>query len=151
VQAQLRPRVGKEVRDEDVGRREETIEHRPPIVAAQVDGDAAFVAVELFEQEVEVAGVGDQAHGLDAPQRVAGRSFDLDDVGAPLGEHRGGAGHEPVLGDLDHAYAVEHAHRVQPRSAGSDDRDANSTAPSARRETSSPMCSNPSPSVLPMR
>jgi hypothetical protein len=112
VEAQLGARRRQEIRDVDVGPRDQPVERVPARVRAQVERDAALVAVELFEQEIEIAGVGDEPHRHDLSQRVAGRPFHLDDVGTPLGENRGSRRHEPVLGNLDHLDSVQHAHRV---------------------------------------
>ena len=82
------------------------------VAVAQIDRHTALVAVELLEQPVEVAGVGREAHRHDQAERIAGRPFDLHDVGAPFGEDRGRRRHEAVFGDLEHLHTVHHAHAI---------------------------------------
>ena len=160
VERELRARRREEVRDEHVGPFDQPVERGASFRVAQVDRDAALVAVELLEEEVEVAGVGDESHRHDLPQGIAGGSLDLDHVGAPLGEDRRRRRYEPVLGHFQHLHAVHYAHRASLRSAAGsrqerraviDDREHWSSAPCTMISTSDPMWSKPSPTVLPIK
>src|SRR5581483_8575233 len=108
---QLLARVRQEVRDEDVGTLDELVEHRAALVDAQIERDAALVAVRHLPQEVEVAGVGRQSLLHHVAQWVALRRLDLDHVRAPVGERGPARRHEPVdreLDDLDPVQYIDH-------------------------------------------
>ena len=118
AQPQLLARRRQEARDEHVGPRDQRVERGAAVVVAQVDRDAALVAVELLEEDVEALDVRDDAQLRVVPQRIARRALDLDDVGAPVGEDRGGRRHEALFRDLEHVHAVEHTHASSlPRTA----------------------------------
>ena len=101
-----------EVREEDVGVEDQTVERGAALGDAEVEGDPSLVPVVELEQEVEVAGVGDEALLHHGAQRVARRALDLHDVGAPVGEDRAARRHEAVLGQLHHLDPVEHTHAI---------------------------------------
>ena len=73
------------------------MQQRAAVVGFEIDGEAALVAVEGAE---EAGGETDQAAG-----RVAGRGFDLDHVGAEIGENEPrGRAHDGVS-EFEHANA----------------------------------------------
>ena len=85
--------AGPEVLRHDVRRLRHAPEHRLALVRAQVQGDAALVAVQRQEAAGDVVGQA-RTH---APRVVAGAGpLDLDDVGAHVGQQHGahGAGHD---------------------------------------------------------
>ena len=112
IRAQLGPRRGQEVGDEHVGASDEPVERLAAVGCPQVEGDPALVAVVQLPEEVDVAGVGDEARAHDGPERVTGRPLDLHHVGAPVAEHGRAAGYEPVLGQLHDPDPVEHSHGI---------------------------------------
>jgi len=75
---------GAEVLHQDVGLSDEVSKDLLPVVALQVQGDAALVAVE--HGEVEAVDVGHVAQ-LGPSDVAASRWLDLDDLGAEPGEH----------------------------------------------------------------
>src|SRR6202043_259997 len=78
--------------------------------------EAPLVAVVELPEEVDVAGVGDEARGHHRPQRVARGLLDLYHVGAPVAEDRATRWDEPVLGELHHPDPVQYSHRDHLRS-----------------------------------
>jgi hypothetical protein len=99
----LRELVG----DEDVGRLDQPREHALPGVRGDVERDAALVPVEDLGEVVDAVPAGHHAGRDDLPVGVAVKPLDLDHVGAVLGEDRRGRRHEPVLGHVDDADALE--------------------------------------------
>src|SRR3984893_6414193 len=106
----LAGRAGEAV-DKDVGRAQQLPEQLAPLVPAQVDGDAALVAV--VQQVVGAVLRGDDA--ADIPDVIAGlRVLDLDDVSAEVTEQPAGV---PALHQdcaLQHPYPAEEADHPHP-------------------------------------
>ena len=76
------------VGDEHVGVGQQTVHRRSPVVAAQVEHDAALAAVvQLERRHRRLFARTDGSE--DRPLRVAARRLDLDHVGAPVGHHPG--------------------------------------------------------------
>ena len=72
--------VGAEILDHHIGLLREPQQQRAPGLVLEVDGDAALVAVQILE----IAAVAGAANRVAALQPL--RRFDLDDIGAPIGE-----------------------------------------------------------------
>ena len=108
LDAQLAAHLRELVGDEHVGPRDEPLEHGPAVRVLQIQTDVALVAVHLLDEEVEVAGLRDEALLHHRAQPVALGPLDLHHVGAPVGEHGRGRRHEALLGDLEHAHTREH-------------------------------------------
>jgi hypothetical protein len=90
---------GLEVLDDDIGLCRQFHEDFEPLLAFQVEGDRALVAVQVLE-------VGAVAAAAGRVGMLAGR-LDLDHIGAPVRKlpHRGRAG--AVGGQVDHRKAIE--------------------------------------------
>jgi hypothetical protein len=102
--------VGTEVGEEDVGGRQQLLHGRParPIGVGEVEDDrplAPVVEVERGARQVGPAPAGDRQH---PPHRVAFGGFDLDDVGAPIGEHATGARPGHPHAQLDDPNPLQH-------------------------------------------
>ena len=70
--------------------------------------DAAFAPVRLLDEVVHPAGAGDDPGADQATLRVTGLGvLDLDDVGAPVGEHGTGRGNERPRRQFDDADPAE--------------------------------------------
>jgi hypothetical protein len=77
--------VGPKIGDEHVGLGQEVFEARPVIVQPEIEDHAALAPVVEGKGGVrEVA--GDPERAEDVAHRVACRRFDLDDIGAPIGQ-----------------------------------------------------------------
>ena len=94
LQAETIERVGPEIADEDIRRRQQVLQMLFVLGPAQVQHDAAFAPIVEGEGRVRHIAVDPQraehvAHG------VAGGRLDLYDIGAPVGQEgcRGGRGH----------------------------------------------------------
>jgi hypothetical protein len=102
VDAQLRADAGELVGEEDVAGGRELVEDLEAVVGREVEGQALLAAVRVLEQDVDVGAHDGEPAGREAPHGVAALDvLDLDDLGAPVGEQRGGRGDEGVLGDLE--------------------------------------------------
>ena len=103
VDAQALQRAASEVDDEDVGVGQQLAQGGVALGAADVERDAALVAVGDLEDPVDaVADTVDQsAHG------VALVGFDLDHVGAEFAEDAGAHGSEEPGGHLDDFESLE--------------------------------------------
>jgi len=100
---------GQEAGQEDVGFLHQGVQHLAPAVGAEIEPEAAFVAAAVLDEEVEAVGAGNDAGADQAAQRIAaGGMLDLDDLGAPVGNHRPGTGHEEPFCHFDQADPVEH-------------------------------------------
>src|SRR5271168_680232 len=82
-------------------------------LALEIEGERAFVAVEMHELAGQLTAVRLAA---DRAQQVAAGRLHLDDVGAVVGEIERGGGADHDGGEIDHAYARKRspAHRVPP-------------------------------------
>ena len=80
-------RVGAQVGEEDVRRRQQLLEPLPGRRLAQVEDDAALAAVVLGEGRVREV-LADAERAERAAHRVPVRRLHLDDVGAPVGQER---------------------------------------------------------------
>ena len=104
VDAKARPHVGQVVGDEDVGALDQAVQQLTAAVGREVEGDRALPPVGDLEHEVHAAGAGHESRRHQTALRVAAlRVLDLDDVGAPLGEHRARDRHERPRRHLDDA------------------------------------------------
>jgi hypothetical protein len=102
--------AGQEAGQEDVGALGEFQQHLAPLGLGDVETDAPLAPVGVFDVRVRVA-LHAQWAGLPQPAlRIAGDGvFDLDDVGAPLREHRARGRDEAVHRDLEDPDAVQWA------------------------------------------
>ena len=100
---------GAVVLDEDVVVRQHLEQQLAPARLAQVEGDAAFVAVPVDEVgRIEAVGAGASAGVANAGL------LNLDHVGAEPGERLGAGGARLVLGHVEHAHSVQSWHRKPP-------------------------------------
>src|ERR1700730_15604006 len=74
-----------DVRNEDIGGAQQTIERGARRLLLEVERQRALVAVEMGELAGELAALGASADGA---QQITGRRFDLDDLGAVVGEEQ---------------------------------------------------------------
>ena len=95
-----------DVRHEHVGAGEQALHRLAAGVGPQVEHDAALAAVVELERRHRAL-VADADGAEDRPLRIAGRRLDLDDVGAPVGQHAGRRRTRHPGGQLDHADTVE--------------------------------------------
>jgi hypothetical protein len=95
-------RVGTQVGQEDVRRREQLVELSLGVGLPQVQDHAALAPVVLCESRVgEVLPDAEGAEG--AAHRIAVRGLDLDDVGTPVGQERAGRRCRHPDAHFDHA------------------------------------------------
>ncbi len=91
-----------EVGDEDVGCGDEAFEDFAALGCLEVDDEALLVPV-VDQIGVVVGGVGQPGAGVgEAPGVAFAGGFDLDDVGAEVGQDGGGGGGGDVGGAVDH-------------------------------------------------
>jgi hypothetical protein len=108
LESQLRGKPGPEVRQHDVGAREEPVDDGPGRRVAQVERQRVLAAV-----------AGDEVARLARRQRaqlahrIALQRLDLDDVSAALGEHLGAEGRRDELPELHHLDAGERSGVVE--------------------------------------
>ena len=102
VDAEVREGGLADVGDEDVRRGDEAREDVPRARLAQVDGDAALVAVQAQEGGALVAAAGAEVAAVVADERL-----DLDDVGAEVPEQGRGVGAREHGGEVEDADAGE--------------------------------------------
>ena len=96
--------VGAHAGQEDVGRRHQPGQQRPPVGVAQVDRHRRLAPVGGLEVGVDAPVDGMEPCGHERPVRVAlGGMLDLDHLGPPLGHDRAGHGHVDMRGDLEGA------------------------------------------------
>jgi hypothetical protein len=119
VDLQLGPHPGHLVGEEDVAGGRELVEHVEPLGRAEVEADALLAAVRVLEEHVDVrlhereaAALQQASHGV-APLHV----LDLDHLGAPVGEERGGRRDERVLGDLQDPHTLHDVGHLSPTAA----------------------------------
>ena len=116
VDAQSFPHVREVVGDEDVGGLDEPVQQLAPLVGRDVEPDGTLPAVGDLEHEVDAVAARNETRGHEAPLRVtAGRMLDLDDVGAPLREHRARDRDERPRRHLDHAGSGQHVQHSTPK------------------------------------
>ena len=90
-------------------------QQRAPVGVLEVEAHRPLAPVGGLEERVDAAVHVVQPGGDEAPVRVAGLGMlDLDDVGAPLREHRARHRHEHVRRDLEHADVRERSGRRHP-------------------------------------
>jgi hypothetical protein len=75
--------------------------------ALDVERDAALVAVEELPDVVGAVGVRDEAVGYHGAKRIAARTFDLDDLRAPVGERGCRRWNESVPREVEDVDAVQ--------------------------------------------
>src|SRR5437763_16970608 len=70
---------------------------------AQVEADASLAPIRLLDKIIRAAGLPGDQTGADQPTlRITGyRVLDLDDIGAPVRQHRARRRHERPRGGLD--------------------------------------------------
>ena len=118
ARAELLGRARPEVLDVDVRVADQPLEQLAIAGLLEVADDAALVAVVGLEmRRIEAALVG--------AIRIAAGTFDLDHVGAEIGEHHAGAGTGDERALLDDPHAAQHRHFIAQPSPG--------TKPSGRR------------------
>ena len=93
--------AGAVVLQHDVGARDELEQDLAPRVGAQVELHALLAAVE--GDEVRAVGVA-----TEVAERVAAGRFDLEHVGAEIGEHHAGERRGDDRAQFEHAHAFEH-------------------------------------------
>src|SRR5208282_460657 len=95
--------AGAKIVHDDIGPAHEVVNDRLAVLLAQIEGDRSLVAVEAAENRIveAVRIVGDRG-----TRKIArAGALDLDDVGAVIGQHLGGARSEHHLGEVDDAHA----------------------------------------------
>ena len=108
-QAQLFRHVAAHVAGERIGRADQIVQDGPRLRLGQVQRQAFLVAVEAVE-ELAVAGREEvRADGAGHVAAVA-RVFDLDDLGALVGQEHGAERPGPVLLHRKHADSLERQH-----------------------------------------
>ena len=120
VDAELLPVPWQETGQEHVRAAREVEQHLAPFGYRHVQADAALAAVGVLDVRVGVALHPQQTGLAQSALRIAGDGvFDLDDVGAPLAEHRARRRHESVHRDLENPDSFERAaHDAAPGSPG---------------------------------
>ena len=99
--------AGREVLDQDIGRRNEVARDLPPGGARQVERDAAFVAVGPEERTALARDLRmERPHVVAARRRV----LDLDHVSAKIREDHGAERSGNEMTEVDDAHSVECAH-----------------------------------------
>ena len=98
ARAELFHCAGTEILDHDIGARGEPERQRDALRLSQIDAQRALVAVEGREEAERHAG---------QPARVVavGRGFDLDDVGAEIGQRHAAARAHHHMAEFEHAHA----------------------------------------------
>ena len=107
LEAEAVERVGAQVGEEDVRRRQELLEGGAGVVVAQVEDDAAFAAIVLREGRVGEVLAADAERPEGPAHGVTRRRLDLDDVGAPVGQEGAGRRRGDPDPHLDDAQAGE--------------------------------------------
>ena len=104
VEAEPGHDAGPEIVDERIAAGREAADDFLALGPPQIDGEAAFVAVAGEER----GAVAVHPHAAGLPRRVTRfAGFDLDDVGAHVGQHLGTERAENVARQIEHADAVE--------------------------------------------
>ena len=100
--------IGQEVGEEHVGLAHELVAApRAPPGMLEREADAALAPVGVLHERLERARGRAAGADVQAALGVAGDGvLDLDDVGAPVGEHRAGRGREGELRHLDDLHAL---------------------------------------------
>ena len=93
------------VRDQDVGVLEELEQLRHAGFGLQIDRDALLVLVRGLELERRIA-----IWATEPPVRVTTGWFDLDDLGAEVGQDHPAEGSSDVIGGFDHLDAIQWCH-----------------------------------------
>ncbi len=111
VEAEATESADLEVLDQHVGTAGERADDGASLLGAEVDGDRALAAI----GGVEIGGIGAAVGVLDegrppCPRVVAGGRFDLDHLGAEIGEHLPRPRPGQHTGELEHADAGERGH-----------------------------------------
>ena len=109
--AQALAGIGQEISEEDVGVADQVHEDRVRARVFQRQADAAFTPVGMFHERLERALGCAAGPDLQPTLGVTGdRVFDLDNLGAPVGQDGAGGGYKGELRDLHNLHA---AHRLQ--------------------------------------
>ena len=103
---------GGEVLHHDIGAEDEVVEDGPAGVGGEVESDRLLVGVEV-EEEARFIGMGNVAgKGAVGAGGVAGPgAFDLEHVGAVVGEHLGAVGPSDVPGEVEDVETRDWLHR----------------------------------------
>ena len=108
VQAQGRHRAGTEVLHHDIGGGQQFEKNRAAALGFQVQGDAAFVGVEMQEQAAAFRMRQATRKRGDPACRIApSRRFYLDDVGAVVGQEFGAEGARDVARQIQYPYPFQ--------------------------------------------
>ena len=103
AEAEARHHARAKAFDDDVGGLDQAQEQRAPFGLLEVQAQAALVAVDDLVEPARVA-----AHRAHGARVVAGAGvFDLDDVGAVIGQMLGGQGAGKEAGEIEDAHALE--------------------------------------------
>jgi hypothetical protein len=114
VDAQAAASSREEAGEEHVGGRRQLEQDVPALLGAEVDRHAAFPSIGVLDGEVGAA-AGDEARRHQAALRVAAFGvFDLQHVGAPLGEDTAGHGHVGPRRHLEHADPAHDSRHTNP-------------------------------------
>jgi hypothetical protein len=106
IEREPRERGAAEVRHEDVRAVEEPVGDFARLGPPEIEHDAAFAAVVELERRVRRQ-LHPRRRQVEPAERVAVGRLDLDDLGAPVGEHPAGRGARDPHAELDHANACK--------------------------------------------
>ena len=104
---------GRKLVRNDVGGVDEPVQDVATFGTGQVQSDRPLTPVVILERPTGATGLQRPAEQATGVWRVG--VLDLDDVGAPLGEHAAGRGYERPHGQVDHSDAIEHGCHRLPR------------------------------------
>ena len=110
--------AGAVVVDDDVGPADEVGEHLLAAAAAEVDDDAALVALQVHDVGRERAHHQGGTRAVELARVLAAGRLDLDDVGAEVAEYRRGERPGDDRGEVDDVETCERLHRVSGAAAG---------------------------------
>ena len=99
--------AGRVILDRHVGCGHETVQQRPAFLGLEIEGDAAFVAIERAEEAGGKTGK--------PPCRIAADRFDFDHVGAEIGEDEACARAHDGMTEFEHADAGKGQRAIRPR------------------------------------
>ena len=125
IDLQLGSSRGQVIGQEHVAGRRDLIDQLSSLFRRQVDADAALAPVGVLHQGVAVLVGRKSLQHLDAALSVAAHGMlDLDDVGAPIGQHRASRRYKSELCDLKNPHALHYLGHVSLPAPSSDARAA---------------------------